>query len=198
VAEKGDDMAGADLEKGTEEAAGFVTASWQAALFLGVATLVLGIIVALHPSGSLNVIAVLIGVLLLISGVFHLIRMLDPREPHRVWLGIAGLLFIVIGVVLIRHLHLTYALIGLLVGISWIVQGVVMLVGGLSAEPRTGRGWWILFGLVSLAAGIVVVAVPVKSVHVLAVLFGIWFIAMGLFEIAGAFVLRHALKEAAA
>jgi uncharacterized membrane protein HdeD (DUF308 family) len=189
-------MADSNLEPRTDAAMGFVTASWQLALFFGVATLVLGFIVALHPSGSLNVIAVLIGILLLISGVFHLIRMLDPREPHRVWLGIAGLLFIVIGVVLIRHLHLTYALIGLLVGISWIVQGVVMFVGGLSAEPRSGRGWWIFFGLVSLAAGIVVVAVPVESVHVLAVLFGIWFIVMGVFEIAGALVLRHALKEA--
>jgi uncharacterized membrane protein HdeD (DUF308 family) len=187
-----------NLDPSSAETVGFVTASWQLSLFLGLATLVIGIVVALHPSGSLNVIAVLLGVLLLLSGVFHLIRMLDRREPHRIWLGIAGLLFIVIGVVLIRHLHLTYALIGLLIGISWIVQGVVVLVAGASAEPRSGRAWWIVFGLISLAAGIVVVAVPVKSLHVLAVLFGIWFIVMGLFEIAGAFILRHALKEATA
>jgi len=31
----------------------------------------------------------------------------------------------VIGVILIRHLHLTVALIGLVVGVSWIVQGPV-------------------------------------------------------------------------
>jgi uncharacterized membrane protein HdeD (DUF308 family) len=172
-----------------------VTASWQLTLFFGFATLVLGIIVALHPSGSLNVIAVLLGILMLLSGVFHLIRMFNPAESHRVWLGIAGLLFIVIGVVFIRHLHLTLAIIGLLIGLSWIVQGVVTLIAGFSAEARPGRVWWIIFGLVSLAAGIVVVAVPVKSVHVLAVLFGIWFIVMGLFEILGAFVLRHALHE---
>jgi len=180
----------------TRAAIDMVTASWQIMLFFGLATLVLGVVVALHPSGSLNVIAVLIGVSLVLSGVFHLIRMFDPREPHRVWLGLGALLFIVIGLVLIRHLHLTYALIGLLVGITWVVQGVVLLTVGLSTEPRTGRGWWIVFGVVSLVAGIVVVAVPVKSVHVLAVLFGIWFIVMGLFEVAGAFVLRHALHKA--
>ena len=173
-----------------------VTGAWQAGLFLGVVTLVLGIIVALHPSGSLNVVAVLLGILMIVSGLFHLIRVFDRREAHRIWLGIAGLLFIVIGVVLIRHLHLTRAIIGLVIGITWIVQGVTALIGGISGGVREGRAWWIFFGIVSLAAGIVVVATPASSVNVLATLLGIWFIVMGIFEIIGAFILRHALRAA--
>ena len=170
--------------------------SWQATLFLGVVTLILGLIVAFHPSGSLNVIAVLLGILMLISGIFHLVRVFDANEPHRVWLGIAGLLFIVIGVVLIRHLHLTTGLIGLIIGIVWIVQGVVSLIAGLSGGSQQGRGWWIFFGLISLIAGIVVASSPISSVTVLAVLLGIWFIVMGIFEIIGAFLLRHVAKKA--
>jgi uncharacterized membrane protein HdeD (DUF308 family) len=170
--------------------------SWQATLFLGVVTLILGLIVAFHPSGSLNVIAVLLGILMLISGIFHLVRVFDADEPHRVWLGIAGLLFIVIGVVLIRHLHLTTGLIGLIIGIVWIVQGVVLLIAGLSGGSSQGRGWCIFFGLVSLIAGIVVASSPVSSVTVLAVLLGIWFIVMGIFEIIGAFLLRHVANTA--
>ena len=96
----------------------FMAESWQATLVLGVLTVVLGLIVSFHPTGSLNVLAVLIGILMILSGIFQLIRVFDPREPHRVWLGIAGLLFIVIGVVLIRHLDLTVAIIGLIVGIT--------------------------------------------------------------------------------
>jgi uncharacterized membrane protein HdeD (DUF308 family) len=97
--------------------------AWQGTILLGVLTLILGLIVSFHPSGSLNVIAVLLGILMILSGIFHLIRVFDPSEVHRVWLGIAGLLFTVIGVVLIRHLHLTVALIGLFIGIAWIIQG---------------------------------------------------------------------------
>ncbi len=174
---------------------GMVAASWQATLFLGVVTLILGLIVSFHPSGSLNVIAVLLGILMIISGIFHLIRVFDNTEPHRVWLGIAGLLFIVIGVVLIRHLHLTIGIIGLIIGITWIVQGLVLLIGGLSGGSREGRGWWIFFGIVSLIAGIVVASAPVSSVNVLAVLIGIWFAVMGVFEIIGAFMLRHVAKQ---
>jgi len=113
---------------------------WQAFVVAGVVTVILGLIIALHPSGSLNVLAVLIGVLLLISGLFYLIRVFDPSEPHRVWLGIAGLLLVVIGVVLIRHLDLTVALVGLVVGITWIVQGLAALVTGLSGPAGERRG----------------------------------------------------------
>ncbi|HKB30918.1 MAG TPA: HdeD family acid-resistance protein [Streptosporangiaceae bacterium] len=179
-------------EPGTQQPEALLVAtSWQATLFLGVVTLILGLIVSFRPSGSLNVIAVLLGILMIISGIFHLVRVFDAREPHRVWLGIAGLLFIVIGVILIRHLHLTLAIIGLMVGIVWIVQGVVSLIAGLSGGSRQGRGWWIFFGLVSLIAGIVVASAPVTSLTVLATLLGIWFAVMGAFEIIGAFLLRH-------
>jgi uncharacterized membrane protein HdeD (DUF308 family) len=41
----------------------------------------------------------------------------------------------------------------------------------------------------------VVAAAPLSSLNTLAVLVGIWFIIMGIFEIAGAFILRHALRR---
>ena len=175
---------------------GVLAATWQATLFLGVLTLILGIVVSFHPSGSLNVLAVLLGVLMILSGIFHLIRVFDSEESHRVWLGIAGLLFIVIGVVLIRHLHLTLAIIGLVIGITWIVQGLAALIGGISGGAREGRAWWIIFGVVSLIAGIVVASTPTSSLNVLAVLLGIWFIIMGIFEISGGLFLRYELRSA--
>jgi uncharacterized membrane protein HdeD (DUF308 family) len=166
--------------------------SWQATVILGTVTLFLGLIVSFHPAGSLNVVAILLGLLMILSGIFHLVRIFGRGEAHRVWLGITGLLFIVIGVVLIRHLHLTTALIGLFVGITWIVQGVTALIGGATGPAREGRGWWIAFGAISLIAGIVVTATPVTSVTVLAVLLGIWFIVIGVLEIIGGLMLRRA------
>jgi uncharacterized membrane protein HdeD (DUF308 family) len=43
-----------------------------------------------------------------------------------------------------------------------------------------------------------VVSTPASSLNVLAVLFGIWFIVMGIMEMIGAFLLRHSLREVAA
>ncbi|MFI5067021.1 MAG: DUF308 domain-containing protein, partial [Streptosporangiales bacterium] len=67
------------------------------------------------------------------------------------------------------------------------------LIAGLSGGVREGRAWWIVFGIVSLIAGIVVAATPASSLNVLAVLLGIWFIIMGIFEIAGGLLLRRAV-----
>jgi uncharacterized membrane protein HdeD (DUF308 family) len=176
----------------------FIKQSWRTTLILGALTVILGLVVSFHPTGSLNVLAVLIGILMIVSGIFQLIRVFDPAEPHRVWLGVAGLLFIVIGVVLIRHLHLTRALIGLVVGITWIVQGLAALIGGIAGGVREGRAWWIAFGAISLIAGIVVTATPESSITVLAVLIGIWTVIIGIFEILGAFILRRAVRSAEA
>src|SRR5215469_737054 len=168
---------------------------WQATLLVGIITLVLGLIVTLRPSGSLNVIAVLLGLLMIVSGLFHLFRVFGSGEEHRVWHGIAGLLLVVIGVVLIRHLHLTVALVGLIIGISWIVEGVAALIAAFSGGSREGRGWWIFFGIITLVGGIVITAWPVESVTAIAVLVGIWFIILGLFEIVGGIMLRNASSK---
>ena len=171
---------------------------WQATLLVGIITFVLGLIVTLHPSGSLNVIAVLLGLLMIVSGLFHLFRVFGSGEEHRVWHGIAGLLLLVIGVVLIRHLHLTVALVGLIIGLSWIVEGVAALIAAFAGDSREGRGWWIFFGIITLIGGIVITAWPVESVTAIAVLIGIWFIILGLIEIAGGFMLRSAESKARA
>jgi uncharacterized membrane protein HdeD (DUF308 family) len=179
-------------EAGTEAAA---VNSWQATIVLGVITVTLGLIVTFYPSTTVNVISVLFGLLLIASGLFHLIRVFGGNEAHRVWMGISGLLLVAIGVVMLRHLHLTVALIGLIIGISWIVQGLIALIVSFSGGAREGGGWWILFGIFSLVGGIVISAVPTESVKVLAVLIGIWFIFQGLFEIAGGLRIRQAARR---
>src|ERR1700738_848220 len=88
--------------------------SWQATLILGALTVILGLVVSFHPNGSLNVVAVLLGVLMILSGIFHLIRVFGPQEMHRVWLGLAGLMFIVVGVIPMRSLHLPRGVLGLI------------------------------------------------------------------------------------
>ncbi len=187
---------GGEVGDATGMSVAALATSWQVGLFVGIVTLALGVVVVVHPTTSLNVIAVLVGVLLVVSGLFQLIRALDPSTGHRGWPAIVGLMFVVLGVVLIRHLDVTRVLIALLVGITWIAQGVVSLMAGFNQEDRAGRGWQIAFGVLSLIAGIVVVAAPVGSLTVLAVLLGVWFIVLGIFDIITSLVLRDLAKHA--
>lgn len=184
---------GPERTGGTQQADGasrWLT-GWQASFLLGLATVVLGLIVSFHPVTSLVAVVVLLGVLLIVSGIFHLARAVDGAETERVWRSIAGVVCIVTGVVLIRHLHLSLALAGLIIGLTWIVQGVSALLEGVFGRRRAEAGWWVFFGVISLIAGIVVMSAPVSSVTALAVLTGIWFIVMGVLEMLGALVFRR-------
>jgi uncharacterized membrane protein HdeD (DUF308 family) len=171
---------------------------WRAAFAVGLLTFILGIIVAALPGISLTVVAVLLGVLVIFSGIYNVVEAFRGEEHSRVWRGIAGVVFIVAGLVLIRHLHLSIALIGLVIGLTWVVQGLSALIAGISgAATRMGTGWSIFFGVISLVAGIVVISAPIASITALAILMGVWFIVMGLMEMFGAFAFRHAVRSTA-
>jgi uncharacterized membrane protein HdeD (DUF308 family) len=172
--------------------------SWRTAFTLGLLTLILGVILTFRPTQSLTVFAVLLGIVMLISGVYHIVRAITGRDHERLWRAISGVLFILAGVILLRHLHLSVALIGLFIGFTWIIQGVAALVEGFTGGARGESGWSIFFGIVSLIAGIVVVSSPITSVGVLTVVLGIWFIIMGALEMFGALAFRRAEHKAAA
>jgi len=173
----------------------FVSAKevWKFQLLAGLITVVLGIVLALHPSKSFNVVAVFTGVLLIIGGVTQFVRALDRDERNRAWIVVGGLLEVIIGVVMIRHLNLTKAVAGLLIGVTWIVQGLIGLLAGIVGGSGS-RAWWLILGAVSLIAGIWVVSSPQTSVDTLATLLGIWFIILGVVEFVGGIMLRSSIS----
>jgi hypothetical protein len=52
----------------------------------------------------------------------------------------------------------------------------------------------VIFGVISLIAGIVVISTPVSAVHTLAILMGIWFIVMGVLEMVDAYMTRRMVR----
>lgn len=171
---------------------------WRIPFLLGVITFVLGVIITFRPVQTLIAIAVLFGVVMIVSGIYHIVRALDSREHERVWRGITGVLFILAGLLLFRHLDLSVALIGLFVGFVWVFQGVSSLAEAISHRHEgAGTGWAVFFGIISLVAGIVVIAAPIASIAALTIFLGIWFIVMGLMEMFGSLITRHTLRKQA-
>jgi uncharacterized membrane protein HdeD (DUF308 family) len=168
---------------------------WVAELLLGLATVVIGVIVAFHPMHTLVVLAILVGVLMIVSGVYHVIRSLRSAGDHRMWGGIAGVLFFLAGIFLIRHLSLTLSLIALFAGFAFIIAGIAGLAEAFSGRGRMGRGWSAFFGLICLFAGIAAITTPIGSLARLAIVLGWAFVAMGILHMIGAFVERHELRE---
>lgn len=168
---------------------------WPALLFMGVITLGLGVVVIVWPSQTLTVLSVLLGIQLLLLGIFRLIEAFSDETISPGLTGFVGVLLIIGGVVVLRNPFETVAVLATILGAAWIVIGVVEMIEAIANSRAEGRGMLFLGGLLSLGAGIVVVAWPAPTVTVIAWISGFYLIVFGLFLAASAFSLRKAISS---
>jgi uncharacterized membrane protein HdeD (DUF308 family) len=111
---------------------------------------------------------------------------------------ISGAASLVLAVLAFRHFGEGYAilLLAIWVAVGFVFRGVSTLAFALS-EPGgvPGRGWAIFFGIISIIAGVVVLAYPFDSIVTLALVVGIWMIILGVMEIISGFGMRSDVKK---
>lgn len=168
---------------------------WIGEIILGLATVVIGLIVAAHPMHSLNVLGILVGVLMIVSGVYQVVHSLRRAGDYRMWGAIAGVLFFLVGIFLLRHVSLTVALIALFAGFAFIIAGIAALAEAISGDGSLGRIWSALLGVICVFAGIAAIVTPINTLARLAIVLGWAFFAIGVMHIIGAIVSWRTLRE---
>lgn len=98
------------------------------AAVLGVVGTVIGILLIRHPVHGVLAIALLVGIWLVSIGVVRLVWALAIE--HRLWSIIVALIDIVAGIVIVSSPHIGFVTLALLVGISFILNGIAMSVLG--------------------------------------------------------------------
>ncbi|OHV03101.1 hypothetical protein BKN37_15330 [Mycobacterium talmoniae] len=172
---------------------------WKSTLVSGVLALILGVLVLVWPGDSIIAAAILFGVYLLVTGaaqVFFAFS-LHITAGGRVLLFISGAASLVLAVLCFRHFGEGYAilLLAIWIGVGFIFRGVATTVSAISDPGLPGRGWEIFVGVISLLAGIVMLASPFESLGILTLVVGIWLVIIGVFEIASSFGIRRASKK---
>ncbi|MCX9193581.1 hypothetical protein C3Y87_19750 [Carbonactinospora thermoautotrophica] len=169
--------------------------AWVLPLLVGGTSLVIGILLIVWPNVTVTAVAVLFGVYLLIYGVFRLIESFAADEAGgtaRVLLALLGVLSIVVGVLCLRNILQTVVLLALLLGLFWLVGGIIQVVAAILQRSRPHRGLTMVSGVLAVLAGVVVLSYPGISLLVLTVFLGIWLVVYGVLMILGAFRLRAA------
>jgi uncharacterized membrane protein HdeD (DUF308 family) len=167
-----------------------VAEKWWVFIVLGGIAIVAGVVALAYPDITLRALGIILGAYLLVWGIFTLMAAFGPDVPTplavlRVLVGFVGL---IAGLVcLVRP---GASLLALLVAFSFwfILVGISDLMRGM--ERTTGRFWPVLLGLVSIAAGIVILGNPDIGLTTLALLVGIGLIVRGTLEIVAGFALR--------
>jgi uncharacterized membrane protein HdeD (DUF308 family) len=122
---------------------------------------------------------------------------LHVSAGSRILLFISGAASLILAALAFRHFGQGYAvlLLAIWIGVGFIFRGVATTISAISDPALPGRGWSIFVGVISLLAGIVVLASPFASIVTLAIVVGVWFVIIGVFEIVSSFVIHNASKE---
>ena len=169
--------------------------SWWLGLVVGLLSVAGGVVLIVWTKPTLTVVAVLVGIELLIGGVFLIIAAFGRPAGSRSGAVLAGALAVIAGLIVVRHPSGSVLVVALAVGIYLILAGVLRLVGAV--EASRGRGWLLLGALFDLALGIVIVAWPKFGITTLAIVLGIVLIVRGLGLVLIGFALRAAGRELA-
>lgn len=154
----------------------------------GVASVVLGLILLIWPRETLLVVAVLLGLWLIVSGAIKLVQSVLTPEGRsggaRVLQALGGLLLLGIGVLCLRNIANSLALIAALVGVAWLLAGFIeiwaALSGGAHGWSRLGQ---VFIGVVTALGGLVVLFWPGITLLVLVWLAGLWLLVIGLVQL---------------
>ena len=167
--------------------------SWVWMMAFGILTLLAGVAVLVWPGRTLIVIAVVFGIQLVVTGIFRFVAAFasdDLTGGTRVLLAVLGVLSLIIGLYAIRHVLVTLLALALLLGIFWVVNGAVELFTAVSHREMPSRGWTAFMGILSICAGLIVLAYPGISLLTLAIVLSVWLLFFGVMEITMAFRIR--------
>ena len=111
------------------------------------------------------------------------------NKTERYILLFGGIVSLIFGILLFTQTTATLALIMLLVGLSWFIQGIVTLAGIFIDKAEWG--WKLFSGIIGLAAGLLVLRNPVESTvaipAIYAILLGIFGLLIGISALIAAF-----------
>jgi len=157
----------------------------------GAVALILGIVLLFWPTKTLAVVAIFLGINFLITGAVKValgIFTYGLSAGMRILDILFGLIILVAGIVAIKNSAATGEVLliftVIIIGIAWIIEGILAIVESGRTASRT---WAILFGGLSIVAGIVVLVVPTWSAVWLLLITGISLIILGIVGIVRAF-----------
>jgi uncharacterized membrane protein HdeD (DUF308 family) len=168
----------------------WIAEKWWVFALLGGAAIVAGVLALAYPDITLRALGIILGAYLLVWGIFTLAAAFAPGTPTpmavlRVLVGFLGLLAGLICLVRPGASELA-----LLIAFSFwfILIGIADLMRAMASTQNSG--WVVLLGLVSIAAGVVILGNPDIGLTTLALLVGIGLLVRGTLEIIVGFTLR--------
>lgn len=167
----------ADLDRLQSTVANALHAHWRLFLTEGIVLLILGVLAIVVPPIATIAVAILIGWILLVSGVVGLIATLRMRNaPGFWWSLLSAILGIVAGIVLLGWPVSGALSLTLILTVFLVLEGVVSIMYALEHKRELSGRWGVMLfsGIVDLfLAGIIFMGLPGTAAWAIGLLIGI-------------------------
>jgi uncharacterized membrane protein HdeD (DUF308 family) len=144
-------------------------------IFGGILSIIVGFIAMGSPYFFSIIIAQYLGIAALVIGVISLVMAIFGKHTgHRVSEALSAVIRIVAGIILLRCIGSSVAIITLILAGYLAAEGVIAIVAALKLRGNAGWVWTLINGLASLVLGFMVFSRwPNDSASILGLLFGI-------------------------
>ena len=160
----------------------------------GIASIVMGALAIIFPFAATLAAELVIGAILVVSGIVELIRaFVMRRKGNPTWNGLFGLAALVAGAILLVWPLQGMVTLTIVVGVFFLLGGALKLVAGFGLRPFPGWGWIGFSGALSVLLGLLLLfGLPGTALWAVGLLVGIDLIFLGIAEIAMASALKRA------
>lgn len=167
----------------------------------GVVALIAGIVILVWPKGAAVFIVGIIAAYLIIAGLVYLGLGIFSKERTgwaRVGHIVLGLVYVIAGIAAFWNITASVIalaiFVAILVGISWIIDGIVSLS---YLGDAASKGWTLFYAIISIIGGVVVLFSPLYGALILWWILGITLVVLGVLQIVRAITLGRTVKKAA-
>lgn len=165
---------------------------WWVPVVVGLLAVVVGIVVLVWPGPTLLLIGICFGLYLIFAGLGGLVSAFADASLStflRVVEVILGLITLLAGMILVVRPGASVVTVALVLGFWFLIAGCLQLARGIAV--RESRAFNLGFGLLGIAAGVIVLAQPRIGVVTLVWIVGIAFIVRGVIAVALGLALRR-------
>ena len=165
---------------------------WLVLLALGAVALVFGVLILANIWTSVHLVTIFAGLFLVFAGAVQLAAAAAARRWG--WRLVAALLTLAAGLVVVLWPEASLKALAVVVGVSFVLVGLTVAIAAWRYRAGGVPGASI-FGIVLVVAGLVVGLWPGPTVAIVMALIGLSAVALGVWLIAQAFVMRRLVRS---
>ena len=170
---------------------------FRTSVIVSLALILVGIFLIVSPETTLSFVSYGTGIILLITGLIPTINFFINKENQK-YLDISfifGIIFIIVGIVIIINPKIVASIVPLLIGIWMIINGVIKLYYSIIINKTVKSISSIIISLLILVCGLLLVLNPFGGAVTLTIIIGIFLVVYSLLDLAECIIIYVSNKK---